>query len=300
MQLTFTVGRDTSQPEYQRLIAALVVLGDVRVPDTNAQGELLLPEAVTWEERPADQIFADMRALKAQMDDPSPPFVPAQDPVLEARKLLCEVQAATRMPTFSSAPPPPPPAPEPPVPTPPPPPMTVTHVALVETPPDPACTIDTTTLGFGAPPPPPVEDPDVDAHGVRYDADIHTAKRSKNGDGGWRLKPGVDKTLVERKLAEQKRIAGLPVSSPVVSPPPPPPAPTAPTPPPPPPPPTAAPTTPPELFKWATGAGKTASECAAAALQVGLVDAEGKGSIGLLLSRPDAVAAVYAALGGAA
>mgnify|MGYP000859647147 CR=1 FL=1 len=44
---------------------------------------------------------------------------------------------------------------------------------------------------------------DLDSKGVRYDARIHSANRSRNADDSWRMKRGVDEALVKQVLAEQ-------------------------------------------------------------------------------------------------
>lgn len=301
MQLTFTVGRDTTPTEYQRLIAALVVLGEVAIEPPVQQGELLLPERAGWEQTPEDGAAAQ-EAFSGMLGA-------AEKPVERM-----EANRAAQQP-----PPPPPPVAD-----------VSTESSKTDTSGEQVDSVDTTTLGFGeeadapddAPQP---TDPDVDSAGVRYDAEIHAATRSDgtrpmNKDGTFRARRNVDPALVERKLAEQKRLRELPVLTPAQlaaeqvatanrvpmsgSPsqtPPPPPPPTSSAPPPPPPPPaepTAAPTTPAELLKWATGQGKTAAQCSEACQSIGLVDADGKGQISLVLGRPDAVPALYRALGG--
>lgn len=44
---------------------------------------------------------------------------------------------------------------------------------------------------------------ELDSRGIRYDARIHSANRSRNADDSWRMKRGVDQALVDQVLAEQ-------------------------------------------------------------------------------------------------
>lgn len=143
--------------------------------------------------------------------------------------------------------------------------------------------IDTAALGFGTTPeleaptptptmqvPPPPPTADVDSAGVRWDAALHTANKSKKGDGTWKAKPGRSAEAV----ADAQRVSSIP-------------------PPPPVPAPTGAPAEPVDLFEWADKQGITIARLQAAFKAVGLVDANGEGSIPLLLSRPEFTAAVY-------
>ena len=52
------------------------------------------------------------------------------------------------------------------------------------------------------PTPPPAVD-EVDSEGMRWDARIHSANKTKLADGTWRLKRGVSLTLVDQVKAEQ-------------------------------------------------------------------------------------------------
>jgi hypothetical protein len=44
----------------------------------------------------------------------------------------------------------------------------------------------------------------LDSEGVKWDERIHSETKSQNKDGTWRLRRGVDKTLVEQVIAEQR------------------------------------------------------------------------------------------------
>ncbi|MEG0966728.1 MAG: hypothetical protein RSG92_15270 [Pseudomonas sp.] len=127
-------------------------------------------------------------------------------------------------------------------------------------------------LTMQVPPPPPADD--VDSAGVRWDAAKHTANKSKKGDGTWKAKPGLSKEAV----AESNRVDNIPPPPPVAT--------AAP----------GAPEDPAALFDWADTNGVTIARLQAAFKAVGLVDANGEGSIPLLLSRPDFTGAVYAEL----
>lgn len=136
--------------------------------------------------------------------------------------------------------------------------------------------IDTSALGFGnptmqVPPPPPTGE--VDSAGVRWDPALHAANKAKKGDGTWKAKRG----LAPEVAADAQRVANIP---------PPPPATSV----------TGAPAEPVDLFEWADKQGITIARLQAAFKTVGLVDANGEGSIPLLLSRPEFTAAVYGEL----
>lgn len=47
----------------------------------------------------------------------------------------------------------------------------------------------------------------LDSEGVAWDERIHSETKSQNKDGTWRLRRGVDKTLVEQVIAEQRAAA---------------------------------------------------------------------------------------------
>lgn len=68
--------------------------------------------------------------------------------------------------------------------------------------------------------------PNADSSGIPWDSRIHSLSKAINGDGTWRIKRGVDKSLVDQVTIELKKLMALPVPVPVAPavPPPPPPA----------------------------------------------------------------------------
>lgn len=60
------------------------------------------------------------------------------------------------------------------------------------------------------PPPPGVE---VDVNGLPHDLRIHSAEKTKNKDGSWRVRRGTDKALVAAVEAELKSIMSAPAAS---------------------------------------------------------------------------------------
>jgi hypothetical protein len=66
------------------------------------------------------------------------------------------------------------------------------------------------------PPPPPGID--VDSAGLPWDGRIHAGSRSKNADGTWRLKRGVEPDLLTQVAGELKRTMEIPAA--VIPPPP--------------------------------------------------------------------------------
>ena len=66
--------------------------------------------------------------------------------------------------------------------------------------------------------------PNADSSGIPWDSRIHAATKALNGDGTWRIKRGVDKSLVDQVTIELKKLMALPVPVPAapVAPPPPP------------------------------------------------------------------------------
>lgn len=185
---------------------------------------------------------------------------------------------------------------------------------------------DPATVGFGAAAPSPAvgttppgfdaSQVNVDADGLPYDARINSKPPTKNQDGRWRKKKGVQESLVASVTAELRSLMALPAPGDVhagsaipsheTTAPPPPPAPTpAPpaadtTPPPPPPPPAATGVvTFPQLVAWVgpripkLGGPTVIAETLKG---MGIVDGEGKGQLSLLAARPDLVPQVYDAL----
>lgn len=163
---------------------------------------------------------------------------------------------------------------------------------------------------------------DLDADGLPYDPRIHSSSKVKNkGDNKWKLKRGVDESVVAAVTQELRALLAVPVPTtvPAAAPPPPPvpvapPAPDAgaavvPPPPvapaPPPPPPAAAPaSTDPQNFVQLMGwvgplstQGKLSADTISAVLIAhGVKDANGVGQLTLLMQRPDLIPAVYADL----
>lgn len=64
------------------------------------------------------------------------------------------------------------------------------------------------------PAPAPAGDVELDSSGLPWDERIHSAGKSKIGNGTWKLKRGVDKALVEQVQAEHMQAA--PVNDPSV------------------------------------------------------------------------------------
>lgn len=79
------------------------------------------------------------------------------------------------------------------------------------------------------PPPPPAtveesSDTETDAKGMPWDARIHSATKSKNKDGSWRYKRGIDKSIITDVEGELIGETKAPVIENTATPPPPPPA----------------------------------------------------------------------------
>ncbi len=53
--------------------------------------------------------------------------------------------------------------------------------------------------------------PNADSSGIPWDSRIHAATKALNGDGSWRIKRGVDKTLVDQVTSELKKLMALPI-----------------------------------------------------------------------------------------
>jgi len=184
----------------------------------------------------------------------------------------------------------------------------------------PAVTPDPATVGFGsessataAPPAAPdtasagaLARVELDHDQLPHDTRIHASTKTKNKDGRWKKKKGVDDATVARVEGELRSIMNLPPAAPpsAVAPPPP----TTPAPPAttaaavPPPPPTAATgvSTFSQLMGW-VGPSLSSGRLSATAVEetlrnLGIVDATGVGQLALLASRPDLVPGAYAAL----
>jgi hypothetical protein len=204
----------------------------------------------------------------------------------------------------------------------------------------PPATPDPATVGFGAnvpspavgtappaPPAPPADTPSFDAtrieadtDGLPHDARIHASTKTKNKDGRWKKKKGVDDATVTRVEAELRSIMNLPPPAPPSAPATPPAPPAAPPPPPvaatppaaapaPPAPPAAAPAPPAasggvatfsQLMAWvgpAMSAGRlTGAKVEETMRNLGIVDGSGVGQLALLAARPDLVPGAYTAL----
>jgi hypothetical protein len=136
----------------------------------------------------------------------------------------------------------------------------------------------------------------LDKNGLPWDERIHASSHTKNADGSWRTKRGVDAALVVTVESELKALMGIPAVPPaptpiaVVPPPPPPPVPVAETP--------AAAVASPNAFvaliskaSALIGANKlTQEELTAAVVAVGVP------SLNLIASRPDLIPQVSATI----
>lgn len=210
----------------------------------------------------------------------------------------------------------------------------------------PPATPDPTTVGFGASVPSPGVgaapspfDPskiEVDHDDLPHDTRIHASTRTKNKDGRWKRRKGVDEATTARVEAELRGIMSLPPPAPNGAPagghvPAPPAAvtattaapPTAPAPPtagavplppttaatPPPPPVVAGPAAPiaavsptnfAQLMGWvgpAIATGKLSGETVEATMRgLGVVDGSNVGQLALLAARPDLIPGAYDAL----
>jgi hypothetical protein len=60
------------------------------------------------------------------------------------------------------------------------------------------------------PPPPPPAGVEVDVAGLPWDARIHASSKTKNADGSWRAKRGVDDAIVATLTAELKSVMAAP------------------------------------------------------------------------------------------
>lgn len=166
---------------------------------------------------------------------------------------------------------------------------------------------------------------ETDLDGLPHDNRIHASTKTKNKDGRWKKKKGVDDATVTRVEAELRSIMNLPTTAPPLAPalpappvataPPAPPVAAAPLPTPPPvvpAPPAAAPVAPvavatasgvstfSQLMGWvgpAMAAGRlTGAKVEETMRQLGVVDGSGVGQLALLAARPDLVPGAYDAL----
>lgn len=260
MQLQFTVGPDTSPEQYRRIIAALVVLGDLTLEEgpalpiidreTHAVGSLSTStETLRWGRAPS-------------------PVTPEEHD--QADKVVQEASA-------------PPPPPAPPVPEPESDPEAPAEDKEPESEAPAGVELDAQGLPW-----------DARIHAGTQAKNKDGTWRNKRG-----VDPKLLESVTAELKRVQSMPIGQPAPPPppATPAPPAPPAPSAPpAPPAPPAAPEAPPATAPELLAWAARTGKTPAQCAAACKSIGLVDAEGNGQISLVLSRPDAVGPLYEAL----
>lgn len=157
------------------------------------------------------------------------------------------------------------------------------------------------------PPAPPAELPPLpvpgagagvlDSDGIPWDNRIHAGSKTQCKDGTWKLRPGVDKTVVDQVRAELKGVQAIPAPAAPAAPP----APLTLAPdvapvvaPPPTPAPSAGPTTFAELIKEvgaAIGAGRLTPDQVNGACQV-----HGLPTCNLLAGRPDLIPTVWSQL----
>jgi hypothetical protein len=248
MQFTFTLDGNESPETYRRLIAALVVIGDVEVP-------------------PAAQPDSDPLALSFDKDQMQLAFGYIAPPMTLEEAVEVAREAAD---TVQRIAPPLPPDDEPEA--------NPAEMGFG----DPELRQDREDLQqvIDAPP-----GPELDSAGRPWNAEIHAGSKTKIGNGTWRRKPGVSAERVVEVEAEQDRVAGLTPKTPPA--PPVPPADDSTPPPPPPPEDETDPTTPADFFGWAVTRGLGTDRIKAACVAVGLVDAHGVGQPSLLLTKAE-------------
>jgi hypothetical protein len=164
----------------------------------------------------------------------------------------------------------------------------------------------TNIITFPVSVPTPVPGIALDSNGLPWDARIHTSSHATNADNSWRRKRGVDEATIAQVEGELKVLMSIPFTPtsplpsavaptpvPVVPPPPPAAVVAAPVPPPP-----AAP----EADPYIGLITRVSDLIVAKVISMGQVDAAvtavGCASLGLLMSRPDLVPQVRAAIEG--
>lgn len=271
MDITFRITPDTTPDQYRRAIAAMVVLGDLRLDAPASREEIeAANQLADWACEPPTPATPDAAA------DPWDPATPEQ--------VLADMEAAREEMGRNPPLPPAPPLPEP-----------------GKTPLTPTGDDEPTNDGQGLDANGLPWDARIHAGTKVKNADgSWRARRGVDPElvesvtAELRRVQGLTVTPPPPPAPEDGADDGAPLLPP--APPAPPAPPTPPAPPAPPAPEGSTPTTPAELLQWAARAGKTPAQCAEACRSVGLVDAEGNGQISLVLARPDAVAAVYEAL----